>query len=141
MLELPQAMGYVPCEVIMWPLFQVPRLTNARMATAISVALLADAIQIALGPAGFFIIDQVGDVFAMALISWAIGFHPLLLPTFLIELIPGLVIIPTWTGCTLAVLALRKRAEANQTPSSYSAGGPPPIKPANVLHDGPSEPK
>jgi hypothetical protein len=134
-------MGYVASEIIMWPLFQVPRLTNTRMAAAISVALLADAIQIGLGPAGFFLIDQVGDVFAMALISWAIGFHPLLLPTFLIELIPGVVMIPTWTGCTLAVLALRKRAGANQTPCSDSAGGPPPIKPANVLHDGPPEPK
>ena len=37
----------------------------------------------------------------MILTSWVIGFHFLLLPTFVIELVPVLDDLPTWTACRL----------------------------------------
>jgi hypothetical protein len=54
-----------------------------------------------------------------------IGFHFLLLPTFVIELFPLLDMAPTWTGCVLAVIALRRRSE---TPPDASV--PPQIPPS-----------
>jgi hypothetical protein len=52
----------------------------------------------------------------MVLTSAAIGFHMLLLPTFVIELVPVADMLPTWTGCTAAVVMLRKRAQAQEPP-------------------------
>ncbi len=85
-------------------------LTPWRIAIAFLVALATDAIQISLGPFGFLLVDEFLDVVAMVLTSFAIGFHPLLLPTFIIELIPVADLMPTWTGCTAAVVLLRRRA-------------------------------
>ena len=48
----------------------------------------------------------------MGLTCAALGFHMLLLPTFVIELVPVADMLPTWTGCTAAVVMLRKRARA-----------------------------
>jgi len=45
----------------------------------------------------------------MILLSWVIGFHVLFLPTFVVELIPLVEDLPTWTACTAAVIALRRR--------------------------------
>jgi hypothetical protein len=42
-------------------------------------------------------------------LSRVIGFHPLLLPTFVLELIPVADLLPTWTGCVAVVIALRRR--------------------------------
>jgi hypothetical protein len=49
----------------------------------------------------------------------------LLLPTFVIELVPVLEDLPTWTACTAAVIALRKREQRAAPP----AIPPPPEKP------------
>lgn len=56
----------------------------------------------------------------MALISSAIGFHMLLLPTFVIEFIPGPDMLPTWTACTAAVVMLRRKRE-RQAPIDIAA--------------------
>jgi hypothetical protein len=81
------------------------------MAFALTVALVADALQLLLGPVGWFIFDEIVDVLAMVLICPAIGFHLLLLPTFVVELFPLVDMLPTWTGCVAAVIALRKREQ------------------------------
>jgi hypothetical protein len=96
--------------------FRLPRLTRARIALALAVALFADGLQFFLGPLGWVFGDQAIDCVAMALTSWAIGFHILLLPTFVIELVPVLEDLPTWTACTIAVIALRKREQRNIPP-------------------------
>ncbi|HHY84669.1 MAG TPA: hypothetical protein GYA07_03910 [Verrucomicrobia bacterium] len=85
-----------------------------RAGLAVLVALATDAIQIALGPFGWTFADEILDVIVMLLTSWLIGFHPLLLPTFVLEVIPGVDMFPTWTACVLAVIAMRSR---RQTPS------------------------
>lgn len=87
---------------------------------AFAVALFTDGLQFALGPFGWILVDEGLDVLAMILISWAIGFHMLLLPTFVIELIPGPDMLPTWTGCTAAVVMLRKRSQT-QAPIDVSS--------------------
>ena len=107
-------------------LFRPARLTRGRMAFALIVAVGADALQFALGPLGWFGAVQVIDVIAMILTTLTIGFHVLLLPTFVIEFIPLLDMMPTWTGCVVAVIALRRRGETQ----SWSTVETPPAAPA-----------
>lgn len=108
---------------------QTPRLTGARMACAVTVAVTADALQwllAAFGPLGF-LLDEAIDVVAMILTIRAVGFHMLLLPTFVLEFIPLAGLLPTWTGCVMAVIALRK---SEQRRSHQSAA--PPAQPSHV---------
>jgi hypothetical protein len=97
-------------------LFSRPALSKQRIWVAFVVAVLTDAIQLGLGPLGWVFVDEGLDIIAMILISAALGFHMLLLPTFVIELIPGPDMLPTWTGCTAAVVMLRKRAQQKAPP-------------------------
>jgi len=90
-------------------LFRVPPVTRFRIVVALAFAVAADSVQFLLGLAGWIGADQAIDVVAMGLTSWALGFHWLLLPTFAIELVPLLEDLPTWTGCVIAVIALRHR--------------------------------
>ena len=117
--------------------FPAPRLTPKRIVLAFAAALAADAAQLAmlpLGPIGL-LPDEVVDVIAMALTCWLLGFHVLLLPTFVLELVPVLGLLPTWTGCVAAVVALRKREQRNEAaPLEVSAtpvaSTPPQLPPA-----------
>ncbi|MSQ72879.1 MAG: hypothetical protein EXR27_16540 [Betaproteobacteria bacterium] len=84
-------------------------LTRGRMAVALIVAVAADALQVLLTTTPFA--SQAIDVLAAVLVMVAVGFHVLLLPTFIIELVPFVNDLPTWTGCVLAVIALRRREE------------------------------
>jgi hypothetical protein len=113
-------------------LLRPPALTRARMAFALAVAMIADGFQMLLGPMGWFIFDEIVDVAAMVLICPAIGFHFLLLPTFVVELFPIVDMLPTWTGCVAAVIALRKR--------SQPAAPPPPIIDVESSKSGDSPP-
>jgi hypothetical protein len=111
-----------------------PPLTKGRIWFAFSVAVATDAIQIALGPFGWILLDDFLDVIAMILTSASLGFHMLLLPTFMLELVPVADMFPTWTGCTAAVVMLRRRA---QRPPE-----PPPIEVfTEVTRVPPSEPR
>ncbi len=109
--------------------FSAPRVISRKaICLAFAVAIITDGLQFALGPFGWVLIDEGLDILAMILISWAIGFHMLLLPTFVIELIPGPDMLPTWTGCTAAVVMLRKRSE-RQAPIDVSSEVTP-VEPA-----------
>ena len=107
--------------------FRAPKLTRVRMVLALAIAVAADGLQLLFGPLGWAFIDQAIDCVAMILVSCVIGFHILLLPTFVVELIPVLEDLPTWTACTAAVIALRKREQRNNPPASPPV---PPDKPA-----------
>lgn len=96
--------------------FAVPTLTTKRIWFAFTVAAITDAIQLGLGPVGWAFADQTLDVIAMVLTCGALGFHMLLLPTFVIEFIPVADMLPTWTGCVGAVVILRKRAQSRPPP-------------------------
>jgi hypothetical protein len=109
-------------------LFRAPQITRKRMFLALAIAVAADGLQLLLGPLGWAFIDQIIDGVAMILLSWVIGFHILFLPTFVIELVPVLEDLPTWTACTAAVIALRKREQRNASPA-------PPEKPDKPVID------
>lgn len=102
-------------------LLTAPILTRRRIAFALVLAGLADALQIVLGPAGWFFFDEIIDVIAMAAMILLVGFHPLLLPTFLIEIVPVVDMLPTWTACVGVVVMLRKRQQG------HAASTPPPV--------------
>lgn len=86
------------------------------MILALAVAVVADGGQLLLGPLGWAFGDQLIDVVAMLLVSWLIGFHWLLLPSFILELIPLIDEFPTWTACVIAVIVLRRREQRSIPP-------------------------
>ena len=119
-------------------------LTRTRIAVALGAAVAADGLQMLLGPLGWWGADEGIDLSAMVLTTLALGFHPLLLPTFVMEFVPLVDMLPTWTGCVVAVIALRKRAErppaatvppivdappVNAPPLQIGAGAPPRPRP------------
>jgi hypothetical protein len=106
--------------------FPAPRLTRRRLLLAVAAAALTDALQIALGPLGWIGTVQVLDGLAAVLSCLLLGFHLLLLPTFVLEWFPVVDMLPTWTGCVLAVIALRRRQdkerEHSPSPLPWPAG-------------------
>ena len=96
-------------------------LTRRRIWLAFATAIAADGLQIALGPIGWAFLDEILDVMAMITTSLLLGFHPLLLPTFIIELVPGVDMFPTWIGCVAAVVLLRKQQQRPPPPSPADA--------------------
>jgi hypothetical protein len=92
-----------------------------RAVLALTVALAADATQILLGPLGWTFFDEAIDVVAMILTTLLIGFHPLLLPTFVVEFIPVVDMLPTWSACVALVLALRRRQPKPHVPPALPA--------------------
>ena len=96
--------------------FRVPKLTWTRIALALALAVMADGLQFLVNGFGWVGPDQIIDVIAMVLTSWLIGFHWLLLPTFVINFVPVLDDLPTWTACVIAVVALRKRTQRSAPP-------------------------
>jgi len=84
-------------------------LTQSRIKAAYAIAIATDALQFALGPLGWTFADEIFDVAALIAIARLIGFHPLLLPTFILEIVPILDVLPTWTGCVALVVAMRKK--------------------------------
>jgi len=97
-------------------LVTAPLLTPLRTRLAYAVAVGTDLLQLGLGPLGWYGADEILDVIATALTWWLLGFHPLLLPTFVIEFLPMTDILPTWTGCVALVVATRKRQQTTIPP-------------------------
>jgi len=84
-------------------------LTRTRIAIALASAVAADLLAVVLGPLGWTFADEVIDVAMMIAASATLGFHWLFLPTFLVELVPVVDTLPTWTACVIAVIGLRRR--------------------------------
>lgn len=87
------------------------KLTRARIVLAIAISVIADGLQLLLGSFGWIFADQIIDAIAMILTMRLVGFHWLLLPTFILELVPLADELPTWTACVIAVITLRKREQ------------------------------
>jgi len=113
-------------------IFRVPRVTLARAGLALAIAVGADGLQMLTNIPGWEGPDQLIDVVAMILTSWLLGFHILLLPTFVVELIPVLDDLPTWTACTIAVLIIRRREQRALPPLPPQSLPPPPLPPAST---------
>ena len=101
---------------------QPPALTRQRVWMAYGVAVAADIVQFGLGPIGFAFADEVIDVVTMLVMWRLLGFHPLLLPTFVLEVVPVADLLPVWTACVALVVALRRGQQQRQSPPP-----PPPI--------------
>jgi hypothetical protein len=93
-------------------------LTPSRTRLAYVIAVAADVVQFLLGPIGWAGGDAIVDVAAMIATSWLLGFHPLLLPTFVLELVPIADLLPSWTACVALVIALRRKQHAPPPPGS-----------------------
>ena len=78
-------------------------LTIKRIVASVAIALLADGLHIPFQAVP--LAPEIIDVIAMAFTTWLLGFHLLLLPTFAVEFIPVIDMLPTWTGGVLAVIA------------------------------------
>ena len=107
----------------MLQIFQPPTLTRSRVRLAYAIAVTTDVAQFLLGPLGWAGADEILDLAAMILTWRVIGFHPLLLPTFVIELLPFTDMLPTWTGCVALVVAVRTRQQpvSDEPPDSQPA--------------------
>ena len=92
-----------------------PFLNHTRIRTAYAIAIVVDVLEWLLGPIGWAFTDEILDVAAMAALWPILGFHPALLPTFVVELFPVVDLFPTWTGCVAIVVALRKREQGQKT--------------------------
>lgn len=125
-------------------MIQIPRLSPRRIAFAFLVAGLADFIQLVF-TAGFStvllfipsaIADVMVDVGAAVMISLAIGFHWMFLPTFMLEALPFVGALPTWTGCVALVVWQRRRnvtvASTARPGANAWAKGPPAGKVVDV---------
>jgi hypothetical protein len=75
-------------------LLQPPFLTPKRVRLAYLVAIGVDVLELLLGPVGWAFPDELLDIAATAAISSLIGFHPLLLPTFVLEFLPVADLLP-----------------------------------------------
>jgi hypothetical protein len=101
----------------MAPLFlPSPFLTPTRIRSAYAVAATTDALQLLAGPIGFAFFDEALDIVAAIVIWRLLGFHPLLLPTFVVEFLPVADLLPSWTACVAMVVALRKRQQTSPPP-------------------------
>jgi hypothetical protein len=105
--------------------FRTPFLTPLRIWPAFAVAIAADGIQLLLGPLGWTFFDEITDVVSAIVVSLLLGFHPLFLPTFVVEIIPVVDMLPTWTGCVAVVVALRRREQ--RATAQRSASTPPEV--------------
>lgn len=100
---------------------KTPALTQSRVRYAYAVAVATDVLQFVMGPLGWVGADEVLDVVAAAATWRLLGFHPLLLPTFMIELLPITDMLPTWTACVALVVSTR-RAQVGAEPPPPASG-------------------
>lgn len=108
-------------------LLRVPLLTRRRIALAFAVAASADIIQwifagTTLLPLWF---DDIVDFVAMVALWRLVGFHFLLLPAFLAEVVPGVEMLPTWLAAVAYLVRLRSK---EQRLDVGPTGGEPPGK-------------
>jgi len=101
--------------------FRVRPFTAGRFAFALALAVAADAAQLLFGVLGWALTDQLIDLGTMVLTVGALGFHPLLLPTFAAEFIPGIDLFPSWTACVVTVGILRRKTAALSAMSNSPA--------------------
>jgi hypothetical protein len=81
---------------------------------ALGIAAAADIVQIALFP--LFAEGALSpwndglDVVVGIVLMWLLGFHWLLLPAFVAELVPAVDMAPTWTA-TVLIVGWRQRSQ------------------------------
>ena len=101
-----------------------PKISQTRIVAAFAVAIIADVVQfpVTAGTASALLAvpgelaDFGLDCFVMVVTSALIGFHWMLLPSMFIEVVPGLDLLPTWTGCVALVVRQRQKEQGEPPP-------------------------
>jgi hypothetical protein len=96
-----------------------PKLTKSRIIVAFAVAVIADLLEFPITAAEATVIGApagelgavVVDIGAFGIMTWLLGFHWMFLPSFAIEVVPGIDMLPTWVGCVGYVVWQRKKAD------------------------------
>jgi ABC-type xylose transport system permease subunit len=92
--------------------------TAGRVRAARAVAIAADAAQLFVFPAfaGGWVspVNDALDLLVGAILVALVGWHWAFLPSFIVELLPGVDLIPSWTAATW--LATRTRASSSPVP-------------------------
>jgi hypothetical protein len=108
--------------------------SKTRIILAFAVSLVADALEFPINgvvATGLFalpaeVADFILDSVVMLIISFLLGFHWVLLPSFLVELVPGIDMFPTWTGC-VAWLVWHRKQQAKMAANPPLLDAPPPL--------------
>lgn len=86
---------------------------NPRHRAALLAAIAADVVQIALFPlfieGAFSPLDATVDVVMCVLLFRIFGWSYVILPTFIVELLPIATEIPSWTAATLFLINRRNK--------------------------------
>jgi hypothetical protein len=96
-----------------------PPLTKDRIIAAYAIAGVADLLEFGITAAenlslGALVmpaemVNVALDCVVLGAMTKLIGFHWLFLPSFMVELIPEVAVLPTWVGCVAVVVSKRKR--------------------------------
>jgi hypothetical protein len=101
-----------------------------------AVAIIADALQLVLFPLfveGFSsVLNDVLDVVVCAVLLRLIGWNPVFLPTFVVEMLPFGDLAPTWTIAVL--IATRSRPSAPREKALHSERGEGPPSQTDAFH-------
>jgi len=112
-------------------------LSSPRALAALLVAVVADVVQLpltlglvasALSGIGLAatvpieVVDLAVDAVTAAVTIGLLGFHWVLLPTAIVEAVPGIDLVPTWTGSVLYVLWRRRRETGGMMPPAPGRG-------------------
>ncbi len=101
-------------------------LSKARVRTALVLAVIVDALQIAVQATGPFqvLLDWPLDLATALVMLGLVGFHWAFIPTVFAEAVPWLDVVPTWT--LSVILATRGRGEVSAT--APKDGTPPTLE-------------
>ncbi|HVO12025.1 MAG TPA: hypothetical protein VMX54_14895 [Vicinamibacteria bacterium] len=116
-------------------------LTPSAVRAARLIAMATDLLQIGLlpvfFPGGFSPANNVIDVVVAAVLLRLLGWHWAFLPTFVVELVPFVDLVPTWTAAVF--LATRGRA-VNPPPGVVVEAEARPAEEPKPLPGGPQPP-
>jgi hypothetical protein len=123
-----------------------PELTRKRIVAAFTIAVIADLLEFPITAAenlsmgALLVPSEAADVFldcvVMVAMTKFLGFHWLFLPSFLVEVVPELDLLPTWVGCVGVVVWQRKK----ETPPPARLAHAGAIDVVTTLPTGPSRP-
>jgi hypothetical protein len=99
------------------------KLTKKRILIAFAVAVIADLLEFPIAGAEVTILGAPGgelgacvvDTIVFGIMTKLLGFHWMFLPSFCVEVIPGLDMLPTWIGC-IAFVVWQRKDELAQRP-------------------------
>lgn len=105
-------------------IMEKPVLTNERIKLAYAIAIIADVLEFPITGAEMTILGAPAgeaaasalDCIVMVAMTKLLGFHWAFVPSFLVEVVPGLDLLPTWVGCVAFVVWQRKKEQAQPAP-------------------------